>query len=126
MLQQQQNDGKQHQSSSSSPNSTIIQDQDSNTKVPSKQRFQAITKAYEIVTNPYYKAYYETYGLPPLKPDAPTVADSTIGTPHRTHTNRTGPSSRHIDPVEDDRNDYNNTNHSASRKEFLRTITDVL
>lgn len=28
-----------------------------------KQRFQAVTKAYEILTNPKWKAYYDAYGL---------------------------------------------------------------
>jgi curved DNA-binding protein CbpA len=63
----------------SSPNSTMIHDNPSsnnnNSKIIAKQKFQAITKAYEIVTNPTYKAYYDVYGLPPLKPDAPTLDD---------------------------------------------------
>jgi hypothetical protein len=106
---------------SSSPNSSIIYDPDAITNVmPSKQVFQAISKAYEIVTNPHYKAYYETYGLPPLKPDAPTSVDiiQRDQSPHHptqatAAKNSTAPrvvSSRCIDPEEDDRNDDCHTN----------------
>ena len=35
--------------------------------VTPKQRFQAVTKAYEILTHPGYRAYYELYGLPSWK-----------------------------------------------------------
>lgn len=102
---------------SSSPNSSIIHEHDTNTNVmPGKQVFQAITKAYEIVTNPQYRAYYETYGLPPLKPDAPAAADITQHQ-HSTHvpvaktsTTPSTRSSRRIDPEEDDHNDKNHTN----------------
>ena len=111
------------QSQSSSPNSTILlQDSDANTSLTltSKQRFQAITKAYEIVTHPKYKAYYEKYGLPTMKPDAPTSVDRTP--PHHSPSSPTShkklnttctpnvPSSRRmVDPIEVDRNDHCHT-----------------
>jgi curved DNA-binding protein CbpA len=50
------------QQQSSSPTSVAIL---SHTVTP-KQRFQAVTKAYEILINPGYKAYYDLYGLPTL------------------------------------------------------------
>jgi curved DNA-binding protein CbpA len=50
------------QQQSSSPTSVAVLSH----TVTSKQRFQAVTKAYEILTHPGYKAYYDLYGLPML------------------------------------------------------------
>jgi hypothetical protein len=60
-------------SSSVSPVSTIFPNHRTFDDIPTvtpKQRFQAVTKAYEILTHPNYRAYYELYGLQ----DSPVMA----------------------------------------------------
>ena len=124
---------QQHQQSSS-PNSTIIQDSDATTTTvmpSSKLRFQAITKAYEIVTNPIYRAHYDTYGLPPLKPDAPAstvtlnAAPSPLRSRHHVQAATTAiPSPRRIVPLVEDRRDPNDESNDQDKNNPPVAVVD--